>query len=169
MKVSNLIILTALISVTTFSCKNNGEATANTPAVNNDQPIEIEFLKEGELTLTNNDSIIKKLDIEIAKSNNERAIGLMNRSSMEENQGMLFVFEQDNTSGFYMKDTRISLDIIFIGEDKKVITITPNRQPYDTTTQGATAPYRYVLEVNGGKAEAWGIQEGVTKIDWVEM
>lgn len=167
MKILRNSLLTAGILITAFSCKNE-TGTATSSPVNNNEPIEIEFLKEGELTLSNNDSVIKNLDIEIAKSQNERAIGLMNRSSMAENQGMLFIFEEDNFTGFYMKDTRIPLDIIFLGEDSTVISMTKNRKPFDPNSEGATAPYRYVLEVNGGKADEWGIKEGITKINWTD-
>lgn len=164
MKILNINLIALFVLGSIFSCKNE-----NTPAaVQNNEPIEIEFLKEGELTLSNNDSIIKQLDIEVAKNNNERAIGLMNRSSMKENQGMIFVFEQDNNTGFWMKDTRIPLDIIYIGEDSTVISIVKNKQPFDLNAEGATAPYRYVLEVNGTMADKWGIKEGTTKINWSE-
>lgn len=166
MKLFKSISLSLIIGVSIFGCKENNH---NESVVNNSEPIEIEFIKEGELILQNNDSIIKKLDIELAKTDNEKAIGLMNRSTLEENRGMLFVFDEDNNSGFYMKDTRIPLDIIYIGEDKTVITVSENRQPFDLNSEGATKPYRYVLEVNGGKANEWGIKEGVTKIDWNEQ
>lgn len=165
MKIFQINFLALLLVFSVFSCKNE----TNNTVVNNDEPIEIEFLKEGELTLKNNDSVIKNLDIEIAKSFNERQIGLMNRSSMAENQGMLFIFEEDNSTGFWMKDTRIPLDIIYIGADSTVISIVKNKQPFDERSEGATAPYRYTLEVNGGKSDAWGIKEGVTKIAWQEM
>ena len=167
MKIAQLSLLIVVTLFGTFACKDAKNGT-NT-AVDNSEPIEIEFLKEGELTLTNNDSILKKVDIEIAKTANERAIGLMNRSKMEENQGMLFIFEEDNASGFYMKDTRIPLDIIFLGQDSTVISVSKNRKPFDENSEGATSPYRFVLELNGGLADAWGIQEGVTKIDWQEQ
>ena len=160
-------LLALLLVAGVFSCKNENTTTNSSAAANN-EPIEIEFLKEGELTLSNNDSILQKVDIEIAKSQNERAIGLMNRSSMEANQGMLFIFEEDNFTGFYMKDTRIPLDIIFLGADSTVISISKNRRPYDENSEGATSPYRYVLELNGGKSDEWGIKEGITKINWSE-
>lgn len=162
MRLSLNLLFVLLISLT--ACKKENSSSA----LNNDAPIEIQFIKEGELSLINNDSIFKKIDIEIADTNNKRAIGLMNRSSMEENQGMLFVFESDNTSGFYMKDTRIPLDIIFIDKDSTAITVS-TREAFDETPKGASRPYRYVLEVNAGLAEKWGIEEGVTKIDWVKM
>lgn len=132
----------------------------------NNAPIEIEFIKEGDLVLKNNDSIIKKLDVEVANTDSERQIGLMNRSSMLENRGMIFVFDEDNTSGFWMKDTRIPLDIIFVGQDSTVINVQKNAKPYDEHNYPATAPYRYVLEVNGGSADKWGVKDGETKLSW---
>ncbi|MDO5655602.1 MAG: DUF192 domain-containing protein [Flavobacteriaceae bacterium] len=159
----NLCLISFVLGL--ISC-NNEKSPA--PEVNNTDLIEIEFLKEGELSLINNSDVIKELDIEIAKSENERAIGLMNRSKLEENQAMLFIFEQDNSSGFYMKDTRIPLDIIFLGADSTVISISKNRRPFDLNSEGASSPYRFVLEINGGKSDDWGIEEGVTKIHWTE-
>lgn len=161
MRLSLNLLFVLLISLT--ACKKEN----NSSTLNNDTPIEIQFIKEGELSLINNDSILKKIDIEIADTNNKKAIGLMNRSSMEENQGMLFVFENDNTSGFYMKDTRIPLDIIFIDKDSTAITVS-TREAFDETPKGASRPYRYVLEINAGLAEKWGIEEGVTKIYWAK-
>ena len=162
-KIHNLLLFYFIFI--TFSCEKEN---TNSSIVNNDEPINIEFLKEGELSLINNDSIIKKLDIELAKTDNKRAIGLMNRNSLEESQGMLFIFQEDNRSGFYMKDTRIPLDIMFIGVDSSVISISKNRQPFDMQSEGPSVPYRYVLEVAGGKSDAWGVKEGLTKIDWLE-
>lgn len=159
--VFNLFV--AVLMVWTVSCKEDPKNPTK-----RDEHINIEFIKQGELSLINQDSIIKKIDIELAKTDNRRAIGLMNRDELGENQGMLFIFEQDNNSGFYMKDTRIPLDIIYLGEDSTVISIAKNRQPFDMTSVGASAPYRYVLEINGGKSDEWGIEEGVTKINWSE-
>lgn len=131
-----------------------------------DEKIEIEFIKQGDLSLKNNDSIIKNIEIEIANTEAKRQIGLMNRSQMQENRGMLFVFDEDNTSGFWMKDTRIPLDIIFVGADSTVINVQKNAKAYDESSYPAKAPYRYALEVNGGSADKWGIKEGVTKLSW---
>lgn len=150
-----------------FACNDTPSNTSTTNSTAN-APIDIPFMKEGELSLMNNDSIIKQIDIELAKSDNKRAIGLMNRNSLGADQGMLFVFPQDNNTGFYMKDTRIALDIMFLGKDSTVISISKNRQPFDMRSEGPGEPYRYVLEVNAGKSDEWGIQEGLTKINWTE-
>ena len=154
----------SFILLLNFSCKKE---TAT--VVENDEPVNIEFMKEGDLQLINNDTIIKNVDIEFAKDANERNIGLMNRNAIAENEGMLFIFAEDNGTGFWMKNTRIPLDIIFIGADSTVITVSKNRQPFDERSEGATKPYRYVLELNGGMADKWGVQEGVTRINWTEL
>lgn len=93
------------------------------------------------------------LEVEIAKEEREKEIGLMFREKLEENKGMLFVYEADNSSKFWMKNCKIPLDIIFIDKDGVIIEIAKNAQPcyYDPCAfYGSTLPYRYVLEVNGG-------------------
>lgn len=156
----NTVLICSTLVV--ISCKND----TSTTAVDNSQPIEITFVKHGELQLIQNDSIIKNLDIEIADTDSKRQIGLMNRSHMAEDQGMLFIFERMNNTGFWMKDTRIPLDIMFIAEDSTVINVQRNARPHDKTNYAAEAPYRYVLEVNGGKSDQWGIVEGETRLRW---
>lgn len=163
MKKISFVLLSFAFFAAVFSCnkKENNAAPV-------DEPLEIAFIKEGDLTLSNNDSIIKNVEIEIATDSNERAIGLMNRSSMKENRGMLFIFDQENNSGFWMKDTRIPLDIIFVGADSTVINV-QNAKAYDRHSYEPAAPYRYVLEVNGGMAEKWGVKPQVTKLSWKKL
>lgn len=134
------------------------------------EPLEIEFIKEGELQLKNGNEIIKKIDIELAITNQERNQGLMYRSSMKENQGMLFIFEDAKPQSFWMKNTRIPLDIIYIGADSTVLNIAKNVPPM--TQEGipqSNGPAKFVLEINGGMSDQWNIKERVTKISWKTM
>lgn len=137
--------------------------------------VEIPFKKEGELEFLNaNGEAFKKIDIEIAETNNERARGLMDRSKMEENNGMIFIFGDDEIRPhtFYMKNTRIPLDIMYFSKDSVLINIARNAQPGADSEQGggtvagAKADSKFVVEVNGGLADSWGIKEGETKIRW---
>jgi hypothetical protein len=101
--------------------------------------------------------------VEIADTNEERATGLMNRESLGENSGMLFVFDAPAPLTFWMKDTLIPLDMIFIGADKKVVEVKPNIQPCRIAfcpTYPGIAPAQYVVEVNAGFAAKNGIVEG---------
>ena len=140
-----------------------------------DETVEIEFTKEGELEFL--DSLgnpVHKIDLEIAESLNERARGLMDRSKMAENQGMLFVFGDDEISKhtFYMKNTRIPLDIMYFSPDSTLINIARNAQPgadaqvSGGTVEGAKEDSKFVVEINGGLADKWNLKEGKTKIRW---
>ncbi|WGF93922.1 DUF192 domain-containing protein [Aequorivita marisscotiae] len=123
---------------------------------------EITFTKEGELQLlkAENDSIIAKLDIEIADDEYQTETGLMYRHSMAENQGMLFVFPNMQPRSFYMKNTYIPLDIIYLNSDKKIVSIQKNAKPLNETSLPSEAPSQYVLEVNGGLADKWALKKG---------
>lgn len=137
--------------------------------------VEIEFTKEGVLTFSNEEGVaLKTIDIEIADNANKRARGLMDRSEMADNQGMLFIFGDDEVRKhtFYMKNTRIPLDIMYFDRDSVLINIARNAKPgADSELAGGTVAAakedsKFVVEVNGGLAEKWGIEEGVTKINW---
>lgn len=125
------------------------------------EPVVITFKKEGELIIKkSNDSIVKKIDIEIADTDYETQTGMMYRDSMEDTQGMLFVFPNASYHSFYMKNTRISLDIIYIGADKKIINIQKNAKPFDETSLPSDGPSQYVLEIKGGLSDAWNLEVG---------
>ena len=123
---------------------------------------EINFSKEGELTLrkTKSDSVFKTLDIEIAQTDYETQTGLMYRKSMEEHQGMLFIFQEELPRSFYMKNTEFSLDIIYINKKKKVVSIKKNTIPYDKNSLPSGKPVLYVLEIKAGLSDRWGIENG---------
>jgi len=93
----------------------------------------------------------------------ELETGLMNRTHLNENAGMLFVFPTEQKQSFWMKNMRISLDIIFITADKHVLDIYHSVPPCATdpcVTYTSNAPVRYALEVNAGFAEQHGITSG---------
>lgn len=98
--------------------------------------------------------------IEVADDPRERAKGLMFRESLPIMQGMLFLFEQPQRAGFWMKDTLIPLDMIFVQEDGTVSRVHHNAIPHDTTLIDGGAGVKAVLEVNGGVAARFGIAEG---------
>ncbi|KHO46673.1 MAG: hypothetical protein QS98_C0002G0121 [archaeon GW2011_AR3] len=102
-------------------------------------------------------------EIERATTPVDRERGLMNRESLDEQAGMLFIFEREGIYGFWMKNTLIPLDIIWINKDGKVVHIAPNAQPCSgepCTLNEPTAPAKYVLEINAGLAEKLGIKTG---------
>jgi len=132
---------------------------------------EVIFKKEGELTLYQKDSIsrpITTLDIEIADNDYEIQTGLMYRKSMQKNQGMLFIFPEEAPRSFYMKNTKISLDIIFIDKENQIVSIQKNAKPLDLTSLASEGPAQYVLEVNAGLSELWNLKKG-DPISFIKM
>ena len=123
---------------------------------------EITFTKEGELQLmkAGTDSIIASLDIEIADDEYQTQTGLMYRNSLGKDQGMLFVFKDVQRRSFYMKNTKIPLDIIYLNGDKEVVNIQKNAKPFDETSLPSEAASQYVLEVNAGLTDAWNLKNG---------
>ena len=128
---------------------------------------EVTFKKEGELQLmkSTNDSIVAVLDIEIADNEYEIQTGLMYRKNMQDDRGMLFIFENEQPRSFYMKNTEFSLDIIFINKANEIVSIQKNAKPLDPTSLPSAAPALYVLEVNAGLSDRWTLQSG-DKIVW---
>ena len=123
-------------------------------------PQDIDFTRDGELSIFKNDSLIQTIEVEFAKNDEERALGLMYRSSMDEHQGMWFIFPEEAPRSFYMRNTEIPLDIIYLDKDKKVVSIAKNARPYDETSLPSEKPAMYVLEINGGLSDKWGIEKG---------
>lgn len=101
----------------------------------------------------------RSFTIEIADDQSERSAGLMFRESMDDDHGMLFVFSQTKPVGFWMKNTPMPLDLVFIGQDGKVVDILPG-EPFSEASIGPNEPVRFVLELKRGTAEKTGIKEG---------
>ncbi|MFK7831930.1 MAG: DUF192 domain-containing protein [Winogradskyella sp.] len=137
------------------SCKDEKTITSEAKVVPS-------FKKEGILTLrkTESDSIIKTLDIEIADNDYEIQTGLMYRTQLETNHGMLFILEEEKFQNFYMKNTRIPLDIIYIDSNNTIVSFQKNAKPMDETSLPSEAPAKYVLEINAGLSDAWELAVG---------
>lgn len=122
---------------------------------------EFMFKKQGELTFTNAEKqILAKVDIEIAKDDYSRELGLMFRKSMEENQAMLFIFPVDQKLSFWMRNTYIPLDMIFVNSANKIITIHKNTQTLSDQSYAATENGRYVVETVAGYTDRHNIKVG---------
>src|SRR3989442_6984962 len=101
-----------------------------------------------------------EVSLEVAATPAERERGLMYRSSLAEGRGMLFVFDKDGNHAFWMKNTLIPLDMLFIARDGTVVGIHANATPLSTADIAVGKPSRYVLEVPGGWAARQGIAAG---------
>ena len=139
-----------------YNCKDN------TKSESKNLTKEILFTKQGELTLlkAETDSIISKLDIEIADNEYKTQTGLMYRNSMEENQAMLFIFPDEQKRSFYMKNTEIPLDILYFNSEKILMSLQKNAKPFDQTSLPSETVSQYVLEVNAGLSDKWNLEKG---------
>lgn len=98
--------------------------------------------------------------IEIADEPGKRAMGLMFRKDLADDQGMLFVFEQTQPVGFWMKNTPLPLDLVFAGPDGKVLAVL-HGEPFSEAVIAPAEPARFVLELKAGTAAKTGIKDGV--------
>lgn len=92
--------------------------------------------------------------VEVAKTPEEKSRGLMGRESLGEKHGMWFVFEEDVRDPFWMKDTPVSLDILFVDKNGKIVDIIADTVPNSTDMLKPGKEYRYALEVKAGTAAA---------------
>jgi uncharacterized membrane protein (UPF0127 family) len=104
--------------------------------------------------------IVSKIDIEIADSPDQRSLGLMYRKKLDPDKGMLFIFQRSEEQAFWMKNTLIPLDIIYVDDQLRIVSIAENAKPLDETDIGSMAPALYVVEVNGGYCKQYGIAPG---------
>ena len=98
--------------------------------------------------------------VEIADTEAQRERGLMFRTSLAADAGMLFDYHKEQQAAFWMQNTLIPLDMIFISADGIVKTIHVNARPMDTTSIPSEVPVRFVLEIAGGRSQEIGLKVG---------
>jgi uncharacterized membrane protein (UPF0127 family) len=101
----------------------------------------------------------KKIKVEVVRSEGEKAKGLMFRESLEKEEGMLFVYEQEEILSFWMKNTRIPLSIAFIDKSGKILDI-QDMEPFSLKSHISARPAQYALEMNQGWFKKNGIKVG---------
>jgi len=103
--------------------------------------------------------------VEVARTPEEQARGLMFRTEMGPDEGMLFPYDSPRVLSFWMRNTVLSLDLIFIGPDRRVINVAANAVPYSEQSILSDAPAIATLELNAGRAAELGIVAGA-RVDW---
>ncbi|XXF75955.1 DUF192 domain-containing protein [Myxococcaceae bacterium GXIMD 01537] len=104
---------------------------------------------------------VRRVEVEVAATPDSRTRGLMWRKELPAGKGMLFIFPQDEVQGFWMRNTLISLDMLFIDSRNQVVGIVERAEPRNLTTRGVGIPSQYVLEVPGGWCQSVGVTKGV--------
>ena len=103
---------------------------------------------------------IKTIDIEIADNAQETQQGMMFRTKMDYNKGMLFIFEYEREQSFWMKNCKMSLDIIYVNSDLEIVTIYKHTQPFSESPIPSFKPAQFVVETTAGFCDKMGVSEG---------
>ncbi len=147
-----IIILLFIVGFIFSAMPNFNQTSTNGPR----------FRKEGELQFLSaaTGKTLAAIDIEIADDEMSQKQGLMWRRSMEDNQGMLFIMAAQEEQAFWMRNTYIPLDIIYVNDQMEIVRIRANTKPQSLSQITSDAPALYVVEVNAGFAEKQNIKQG---------
>ncbi|MDX1683659.1 MAG: DUF192 domain-containing protein [Saprospiraceae bacterium] len=161
-----IIIAVLVVGVGGFiinSLPESGHTPSKNIDVNTSKPKNVRFKKEGTIDFYRmSGEKVTSIDVEIAETQQERSQGLMHRHSMEGEHGMLFVYENERPQSFWMKNTYIPLDIIFINKDFRIVDQYLGAKPKSTKSIESRRAATYVLEVNAGFCRAYNIGPGMT-------
>ena len=124
------------------------------------QGVPQEGLAQEQILITRADGEELLFTVDLAQSPRETMIGLMMRPSMPIDEGMLFLFEQEREQNFWMANTILPLDIIYIASDGAIVSIAENTTPFSRQSIPSNGPAQYVLELNAGASQAFGIAPG---------
>jgi uncharacterized protein len=153
-----------IIGLAACSPGESATATAQAPAASQEARHPVSGLRVIDLTV---DRGGKKLPfkVELADTPEAQAKGLMFRTELGDNEGMIFPSGTPQQRSFWMKNTPLSLDIIFIGADGRILNIAANTTPYSTDSVSSTGNASGVLELRAGRAKALGIVAG-DRVSW---
>lgn len=112
------------------------------------------------VTIATNEGRELTFQVEIADTPAKRELGLQYRRDLALDRGMIFLFPTESKHSFWMKNTPIPLDMIFIGSDRKIVGIVEQAVPFSTDSRSVPAASQFVLEINGGLTRRYGIKAG---------
>ncbi|HNQ43558.1 MAG TPA: DUF192 domain-containing protein [Candidatus Cloacimonadota bacterium] len=154
MRISVISLILALAIISVMACKREN------PKPPAEEKPKYSFRHDGFLEVRSSDGKYKTtIDIEIVEKETEILQGLKYRDKMDKNQGMLFIFEEVYYHDFWMQDTYMSLDMLFIDQNDEIFQIVKNTTPFSEERISPTKPNRYVLELVAGAADYHGIEE----------
>jgi uncharacterized membrane protein (UPF0127 family) len=157
-----LTLLAATILLGGLACGQSDDASSTEA----DTTATIPFTKEGELAIIQNGDSTVTIDIEVADSDSARERGMMQRENFPNNRsGMLFPFDEEQPRSFWMSNTPVALDIIFVDADSQIVNIAKYTSPFTNERYRSDKPAQYVLETPAGFADSYGLLEG-DRIRW---
>jgi len=129
----------------------------------------VPFTQEGRLAVVQDGDSTVALDIEIAETDSARERGMMQREGFpNDRSGMLFLFDEEQPRSFWMSNTPVALDIIFVDADSQIVNVAKYTTPFANERYRSDAPAQYVLETPAGFADSHGLLEG-DRIRWQRL
>lgn len=122
---------------------------------------ELDFTAQVSFYSSDSEQLISTIDVVIADDDDSRSEGLMNVHELPADAGMLFMFENEQPRSFWMANTPLSLDIMFVNSDFEIVRIHRNTTPYSHDQIRSELPAKYVVEVNAGYSVRHDITEGM--------
>ena len=119
-----------------------------------------DVLADGLVTIKNAQRVLVTFKVEVAKTQYERGIGLSNRNILQKEHGLWLDFKEDTKPRMWMKDTKITLDLLFVKSSGEIVCIMLEARPYSLDIMQCKEVARYVLEVNSGDVSRFGIEVG---------
>jgi uncharacterized membrane protein (UPF0127 family) len=137
-----------------MSCNRSRTSQENTP-------VDATAPKEPTVIIDRGSGSSVRVKVELARTPEKREMGLMYRDKLEKGTGMLFIFEEESVQSFWMKNTLMPLDMIFINRDLEIAGIVENAEPLTLSPRKVDALSQFVLEVEGGFCGKYGISKGM--------
>ena len=154
--------LMVLLLIGGLACGRSGDSSS----AEADTTETIPFEKEGRLAFIQDGDSTVTIDLEIAKTDSARERGMMQREGFpDDRSGMLFVFNEEQPRSFWMSNTPVALDILFVNADSQVVTIAEYTTPFSSERYESGDPAQFVVEVPAGFADSHGILEG-DRVRW---
>ncbi|GAB5557256.1 MAG: hypothetical protein SchgKO_14690 [Schleiferiaceae bacterium] len=158
-KILAIITVIALVGWLVSQALGPGKPQRSRPVKT--QAVEPTFRHDGNgMLLSAAGDTLVSLQLEFAKTDNEIQYGMMYRSQMDKQTGMLFFMKTMRPQSFWMKNTLVPLDIIYIDDQLKIVSIQKNAVPKSMQSLPSEGPAMYVLEVYGGQSDVWGLSAG---------
>ncbi|MBM4395944.1 MAG: DUF192 domain-containing protein [Deltaproteobacteria bacterium] len=143
------------------ACRDAGTRPAPAPAGSpKEDAVSAPSLREVKATFTTPSGARSTFTVEVVDTPATRERGLMYRKSLAPDRGMVFVFPKEEVQTFWMKNTYVALDMVFVGADFKVVGVVEDARPLTLDMRSVPVPSRYVIELNAHVARARGIGPG---------
>lgn len=162
LRLALFVLLSGGVLLGGLACNRSGDATSTA----SDTTETIPFQREGHLTFIQDGDSTVTIDIEIADSDSARERGMMQREGFpNDRSGMLFLFPEEEPRSFWMSNTPVALDIIFVDADSQIVNIAKYTTPFSSEQIQSGDPAKFVVETPAGFADSYGLIEG-DRIRW---